>query len=504
MVEKANPSHRQPAGETENAHARGDRQIRPDHSPENTSADPHNPTGPVLPLEIAPRGQRLSKPVNSPGLDVDWALAVQRTAGNRSLSNILSPVEAVIQRGEGDEEETATAEGTPAAGGTAAEAALIIEEQPINTHADLTDLAARLLENCVGFLSELEWNQEMHERAGEWIEETRTELPNWQDHEEEPLNTQMLSYVRRWYAEYEDFQGSRRNSERIQARAEFRRLSEQIRADARRLLARQGELAEALRSAYRRNDTGMIERIYSLSSTALDVGLGMNELSRSLMDEIIPQLEAGFEMQPATRAVGILTTINRINAAISTLNTLQGFHQPRGTESGLAAVNDMASLFSSTGSLIPMLAPHIGLYANLYLVPMTEAITDLARDVISGELHDLEVGAAAAGLSVTPSEETGGSPMLRFMISLRNAGTPEEIPWPLPEAVGAYILDHREQMNAGTPEEMPTHFTWQLWRGRQLEPTQIRGWLYRSRTSLWGMLYGSMAVPRPEQVRETP
>jgi hypothetical protein len=193
----------------------------------------------------------------------------------------------------------------------------------------------------------------------------------------------------------------------------------------------------------------------------------------------------------------MLGTVNRILAAGNLIYSIANMEAPTELGAALNQVNVLAGAFSA-GTTLLSLSAHIGLYANLYLVPLVQIITTRLSAILDHHLHELNIVSAATGFPVEMSNEPGGWPMFNFIYAVMNASDSSGVPTPVPDQVESYMLSSREQLQAGTQEEMPTTGWW-FWR--DLDTGRIQEWVFQHRQRIWAMLYGSMPVPRPESLR---
>jgi hypothetical protein len=148
-------------------------------------------------------------------------------------------------------------------------------------------------------------------------------------------------------------------------------------------------------------------------------------------------------------------------AAANTLYAAANMRAPTELGTAVNQINTLTGAFSAGGSLLGLSA-HIGLYTNLYLAPLTQAILANLNVILTNYIHEQNVVAAAAGFYVHARVEPGGEPMFRFMQEVMRARRPEDMPR-VPEAVEDYMLDFRSLISAGVGSELPTTGYW-FWR----------------------------------------
>ena len=247
-----------------------------------------------------------------------------------------------------------------------------------------------------------------------------------------------------------------------------------------------------MRNAYLSEDTDKITEVVNLSSAILDSTLALQTLSYDLSSAI--NSVRGTTIPPASRFVGLL---QRFNAVLSGLNLLVSYTDPDSapTEIGeaMTSINNLTTAFGTASTLLN-LAPHIGLYCNLYLGPAVSVATARAQAIIQQYSRQWMQYDLAVGNNPHMANEPGGGPMFDFMMQVMYANGPSDIP-AVPDAVREYLLDHREMLDIGAQDEMPTTGWW-FWR--DLDDEQIKQWVYANRRDLWAMFYGNIDVPPPD------
>ena len=114
---------------------------------------------------------------------------------------------------------------------------------------------------------------------------------------------------------------------------------------------------------------------------------------------------------------------------------------------GMNGITFAAGAFSSLGTLFGVSA-HIGLYSNLYLVPLTKACLEGVAK-IAEHMHDQnKTWVEAFGAPGNYMVEPGGEPMWRYMTSVIKAKSEKSVAEPSDE-VAAYFLEHRGLFDTG-------------------------------------------------------
>ena len=266
-----------------------------------------------------------------------------------------------------------------------------------------------------------------------------------------------------------------------------------------------GKLDDAMRAAYRTGKESRIREVAEEIGTALDIGMGLHELARRI-SESLTELH-GIELAPVSELTEALSDFNKGLAAFNLMLTLTDTERKStAAEEGMRQINSAAGAFAALSTLAGLPA-HIGLYANLYLVPLTKAImAQLSRVVESLHARNVESEEALGGPLLYPGAEPGGQEMFEFMVAVMHAARADQLP-PMPDAVKEYLLEHREQIEAGTRlspevegEEIPTTGGW-FWR--ELDTPRALEWLLAHRQLVWAMFYGSMQPPRNMAIPRT-
>jgi hypothetical protein len=253
---------------------------------------------------------------------------------------------------------------------------------------------------------------------------------------------------------------------------------------AQRAEALRPPLADAMRAAFRAGDTRLLADVLGLIGTVTDLGLGMHSLARETA-EAVGRL-ASVDLVPVGRYVAGLERLNRGLAAINLAMSSTEARAATALEEGLRQVGVAAGAFSSLATLARLPA-HMGLYANMYLVPLTRGIiAGLTR--VTNALHvENRTWVAIFGRPARFGVEPGGDEMWDFMIAVMAARSPSDVP-----AIPKFLMEHRARFEAGTGDAVPTSGRWP-WRS--LHSAAARDWVFANRHRLWAMLYGSMAVP---------
>ncbi len=368
------------------------------------------------------------------------------------------------------------------------------------TYGELLAIARTLASDLEERLAEVPPTERVHQEAMQWIHGVEAWRTALRGREEEELSEAAAAQAQLWWEDLGRLRAAILRYQQDRIVGELRSVQGALAEEAAALEGHRDELDEALRAAFLRNDEDAIANVANFVGTALDIGLGLQELSRDIASAIADA--RGATIPEASRYTRWLGRINRILTAANLLYSLAQESPPTELGRALAQVNTLAGAFSA-GTTLLSLAPHIGLYANLYLVPAVQVIVTSLDRILGRHLHELNIVAAATGFMVDMSNEPGGWPLFYFMFDVMHAGSPEEVPYPVPSEVERFLLSRREVISAGArpeegrPSEMPTTGWW-FWR--RLDRARIQEWVFQNRRSLWAMFYGSMEVPRAEQI----
>lgn len=328
----------------------------------------------------------------------------------------------------------------------------------------------------------------VHTRAAEWIEGLRAWLPYLQQQGTAPLTAAAAAQAQLHLDEGIAIREAIAEAQRAVVQREMDRVIAQAREGAQQVEQLKPHLNDALRAAYRSGDSSTIGSVANTIGTITDLTMGFYDLSRQTTDYIASRLEIDIP------AVGrYVTALNRLNRGLAAFNLAFSLTQTQATtqiEEGMRQVNLAAGAFSSLGTLAN-LPVHMGLYANLYLVPSTTAIMGLMSRLTGYLQQENDIWAEVFGEPLRYGVEPGGRPMWQFMVSVMYAEDAGAVPQ-ISDEVTEYLLEHREALEAGSGEEVPTEGWW-FWQ--DIHSDRARRWVFRKRDRLWAMFYGNRSVP---------
>jgi hypothetical protein len=327
----------------------------------------------------------------------------------------------------------------------------------------------------------------------------------------EPLDRGNADDLRAWYGTYVDAVNAARGVQADETAARARRAAADLQEVQAKLDAMVPILRDTQRGKFRGGDEDGLLATADAIANILDTSL----TTKTAIDQAI---ELASELRQVAGTGAGRTLMNVAGKTQIVLDVLEkidkawaAFQLARAAvdlvtggkteaEGGRKAVGAMATTISAGGTLLGASAGFT-LYSNLYIGPMTTAcLAMLAKveDLISkGDNRTaIELGRFDW---VNWSLEPGGRPMFDFMLQLMHADGPDAVPMPS-GTVKDYLVKQEDDINAGVGhkgEDLPTEGHW-FWRST--DDDKIRGWAFRNRQNLWGMLYGAAAVPsgRPE------
>jgi len=264
---------------------------------------------------------------------------------------------------------------------------------------------------------------------------------------------------------------------------------------------RETYLADLMRAAFLAEKTDLLSTLYDAFASTLDNSLAINELREEA-------LQVANALGLATSRVsdvisGFASLLNKVNLVLNRFAALQGYLSLAfGSGSGATEMDKgsskLGTVVQGVGSVGSLLGVSAGfsLYVNLYLIPAATVATNAAARLVREHNHMLNRLDMANNNPdmVDWTVEPGGRAMWDFMVAVMGAGSPVEVPFPIPDAVGGYVVDEKERFESGTKEEVPTTGYW-FWEEVDQEQLRVQSWVFRNRQSLWAMLYGSITPP---------
>jgi hypothetical protein len=403
------------------------------------------------------------------------ALVLQRTIGNANVARLARAPRAAVAR------EPATA--IPA---------LSSDWDDISTYTDAAQnyrLGALWLQEDI---EGLDPESDLAVRAQELIDDSQAYAKFYIDGGDKEINElfidgvrQGLDDIRQMRRDIEWAKGAPRREAIRQAAAEAQRVAEEYRKLEPKLL-------DAARAAFRSDDdslTGLADFL-DKRGTELDVGLGIFEMSRDISGAL---MKAGnLELPPIGKFAEGLGKLNKGLTALNLALSLRGESGRTELDKGVKGIGIAAGMFSGLGTLLGASA-HIGLYANLYLVPLTKACLEGVAKLGEHMHEQNKTWVEAFGAPGNYMVEPGGEPMWRYMTSVMKATSSKTVAEP-PDDVAAYFFEHRAKLNIGVNaksslSELPISG---IYGFREVDKEKFKSWIFNNRNAVWPMLYGSM------------
>lgn len=315
----------------------------------------------------------------------------------------------------------------------------------------------------------------------------------FRQHESEAISAHYADQTRRLWAELTTTTNSVAARQRAQIESSLRAAQQDVEAALAQIRREQPRLDRAARGAFLSGNDELIAQVASWTGFATDVGLGLHDMSRQITEAMASA--RGTTIPPAGRGVEILNTLNRVLAGINLFYSVRGMAGSAPTElaTAEARINGLVGTFSAGGTLLS-LAPHIGLYTNLYLGPMTQLALRRVNTILDHHLHELNEAAGHGVTVVEASSEPGGWPVFTFMWRMM---TTQQEPSSTPAAVRTYFFEHREAIGTATRSTVPISG---IYGFRGINEAEFPPWVFEHRQALWRSFYGAMPVPPASSV----
>ena len=265
------------------------------------------------------------------------------------------------------------------------------------------------------------------------------------------------------------------------------------------------DLKDLERKTFAKGSSNQVLDVADAISTALDTSLvlkdgviNLRSTSTGLLADELKWLGKGAAptLTWVPKVLEIATKIDKAYAAFQLVRaalTVAG-GAATSAEEGRNAISAMSTVISAGGTLLNASAG-MTVYANLYIGPMVDKCLELMakiEDMLKNQ--NLELMKNGLWDAVAWDVEQGGKPMFDFMKQVMHAGSGDQIPSPIPDAVTKLMMNKEQALDAGVKKgnPMPTTGSW-FWK--KPDPDKINSWVFRSRNEIWAMLYGSAPVP---------
>ena len=351
-------------------------------------------------------------------------------------------------------------------------------------------------------------------RANQWIAEAEDWKLWARTRPREPIGPLVAGQARTLYQDWVSIRAdiARAERDRVEAKAvadlkRSRRAAEEAAEEARKLKL---ELDDAMREAFRSGKPERIRRIAEKAAIIDDLALRCYDLAKEIGEALVKHKEHGGAIAIA-EAKEELSTVARVAEGLEVLSkglalinigwVLVGSEKTTDLDRGAEQVKDSVTVFASLMALgSKYVAPHIGIYVNLYLLPATEKIVEQIEH-LGGELvkiNDEFVAHFGEPLfeAAEPGKMAHQAEIRAFMRAVMLATATKEMPDPT-APVTEFFYEHREVFEAGLGilgEEIPVSgvLSW-----KHIDQKRFKEWLFTYRDKAWAMLYGSREAPKP-------
>jgi hypothetical protein len=343
----------------------------------------------------------------------------------------------------------------------------------------------------------------LREKGAQWLELAGAWEAYAAGHPDTHLGSFDSSEGRRLLAEWTALRDEIRKRKQAENEEKARRIRRAAEQAAREFEALKPKLerarANSMREAFRHDKSEALEEVVGWTGQILDIDLGLHHFGRQVSEVVAKQLEV--ELPKAAETVDAFEMLSHGLAIVTAALAITGEPKTTQIEEGVRSVGVATELFGSVAAFAgENLAPHIGIYVNAYLIPMTKAILK-QLEILVEQLHDInKEWVELQGEPFYYPAEPGTNPLQlwRYMVEVMQARVPEELGDPPSDE--RLFVDKRELLEIGTGEEVPTI----RWPRRALDPLKIKGWLFKHRAAVWAMLYGSMVAPERRGWRRAP
>jgi hypothetical protein len=285
------------------------------------------------------------------------------------------------------------------------------------------------------------------------------------------------------------------------------------------------KVADKRAAAFAKSDDSTLSSIWSWGTMLLDSSLSIKpviEGTTAMQNELaniahgasaqggpnVGKIEVGYKVPEAGKFLKFVELAEKINTAIAVIQSVTAMADllaagKSASEKAKGDIKASVALVSSVGTLIGASAG-VSLMLNLYIGPMTdkclEALSKLEDLVKKGNRDLIERGDYD---HVAWDQEAGkpdGRALFNFMLTVREASSAEEVPSPVPKAVGDYFVDQKGDIDKATTggdekDALPTTGWW-LWE--KVDQKKIATWVFGHKQLLWETFYGSI-VPNSKK-----
>ena len=333
-------------------------------------------------------------------------------------------------------------------------------------------------------------------RAKGWISEVDAWRPEIEAQSDQPLTPDAIKKARAFLDRETAIDHEITNAKKAILVSQLAAAKNEALLAADKIDQMKSDLAEAQRRAFLSGNSSTIKDIFDQVSLCLDLGIGLHEVAEEIDKSLAGEMAKDFlDLAPqVSKVTEFLASIDKGMAAFGLAYTLLFDSKKRATELEEASsnLNNAVSGFSALTTLIPFVAPHIGLMANLYLGPLTKAIT-VQLGNLADQLHKNNEGwVEFEGKPLYAGAEVTGS-VYDLMKRIMRAGSVSDLPNSIDDTSSKFFLDHRSELEAGTGHAVPV--TGLVFHS--IDSALIRQYLFNNRGAIWPMLYGRWKPPTP-------
>jgi hypothetical protein len=277
----------------------------------------------------------------------------------------------------------------------------------------------------------------------------------------------------------------------------------QVAADAEEARKKVEAIAESFadyqRAAFLKKDHKALEKITGVTGKALEVTavlLGIHEdcmkMVGWLSEETTHVDEFLEKFGPlAEGAHKVLAAYEALEGALNILHGGEGSteidKEISKATSGLKAAEAVASL-TAIGATGAAYVVYFGV-----IISVGEKCLEVVGVIIREHNHELNKLDIYLGNydSVDWSVEPGGRETFKFMAKVMRARSSLDLPDAIPPRVDELLVESRKEFQEGTGEEVPT----KGWIWKRTNEEKAKYWLFKNRTNVWRLLYGSISPP---------
>lgn len=298
-----------------------------------------------------------------------------------------------------------------------------------------------------------------------------------------------------WYDQYRDALDEIEDARIRKSAANIQKAMEGLEKAHEALSGSMDRIRDAQRQAYLAEESDLAAKILDFAFKANDLATKLvtaKQETHRITSELSNLVGQGAKCPLPVKYLSVFRAIDEVKNALALFSAASDLlsEGKTGMSKSIKAVKAMAtiaevssSLIKATGGLSLALSPLQSeildqtLKALGHLIDVAKRIN---RDLIEQGLFD----------SVNWDLEPGNRPLFDFMMQVMAAGSPGDIPTPVPGAVSDYMVDNKSDIEKAATggEEMPTSGWW-FWE--KVDQGAIAEWVFKHRENLWAIFYGS-------------